>query len=253
MACQQNQTSEAEVNSAEKELPLAAEPKKELTQAEALLAGAVHAHGGVKYDEAHFGFTFREKKYTFHNKGKAYEYSVSSIQEDQELIDVLANNSFKRTLNGVEVELNPEDQGKYSEALNSVIYFATLPHKLQDPAVKLSYNGTVSIAGKMYEILEVSFGQEGGGNDFDDEYLYWINAETHTMDYFAYNYTVNDGGVRFRSAYNPRRVGGVLFQDYVNYEAPLGTPLANLPALFEKEELKKLSVIETQNVKNLTN
>ena len=67
----------------------------------------------------------------------------------------------------------------------------------------------------------------------------------------AYSYSVNDGGVRFRSAYNPRTIDGIRFQDYINWEAPVGTPLKDLPALFEKDKLKELSRIETVDVRNL--
>jgi hypothetical protein len=38
--------------------------------------------------------------------------------------------------------------------------------------------------------------------DFDDEYMYWIK-DTRKVDYLAYSYHVNDGGVRFRAAFNP--------------------------------------------------
>jgi hypothetical protein len=54
----------------------------------------------------------------------------------------------------------------------------------------------------------------------DDELHYWINKDTHKIDYLAYSCQVNDGGVRFRSAFNTR-VAGVTFQDYINYEAQL--------------------------------
>ena len=62
---------------------------------------------------------------------------------------------------------------------------------------------------------------------------------------------MNGGGVRFRSAYNSRNVGGIIFQDYVNYKAEMGTPLGDLPKLFEQGRLKELSKIDTENVINL--
>ena len=70
------------------------------------------------------------------------------------------------------------------------------------------------------------------------------------MNYMAYSYHTNDGGVRFRSAYNPRTVDGIRFQDYVNWEAPIGTPLEELPKLYENGQLKELSKIETEAVQN---
>jgi hypothetical protein len=49
-----------------------------------------------------------------------------------------------------------------------------------------------------------NFGQDGGGKDFDDEFHYWINKQTHKIDYLAYNYQNDDGGVRFRICFNTR-------------------------------------------------
>ena len=99
-----------------------------------------------------------------------------------------------------------------------------------------------------YDVIEVTFKQEGGGKDFEDQYYYWINKKSHTMDYLAYNYKVNGGGVRFRSSYNRRNVGGIIFQDYINYKAEVGTPLKDLPTLYENDKLKEVSRIDTENV-----
>ena len=146
--------------------------------------------------------------------------------------------------------LSTEDAGKYGEALNSVIYFATLPHKLQDASVHKTFVEETTIKGKKYDVIQVTFGQDGGGKDFDDEFHYWINKQTHKIDYLAYNYRTNDGGVRFRSAFNTRVIDGLTFQDYINYEAPLETDLKDLPKLYEQGKLKEVSQILTENVVN---
>ncbi len=44
---------------------------------------------------------------------------------------------------------------------------------------------------------------------------------------------------------------GIRWQDYINYEAPLGTKLSDLPAMFGKGELKELSKIELTNIESL--
>jgi len=62
---------------------------------------------------------------------------------------------------------------------------------------------------------------------------------------------VNKGGVRFRSAYNRRVIDGIIFQDFINYKAKIGTPLFDLPSLYEKGELEELSRIETKDIQNL--
>ena len=219
-----------------------------LTQAEMNLQKAIKAHGGKKYQTAHYTFTFRDKNYTFKNNNDQFRYSVRSKKNGKEIVDILENGILKRKVNGVAIELSEKEKNRYSSGLNSVIYFATLPYKLQDKAVKKSYQGTTTIKGKAYEILEIRFEQEGGGRDHDDVFHYWINQKSNVIDYLAYNYQVSGGGVRFRSAYNSRNVGGIIFQDYVNYKAEVGTPLADLPKLFEQGKLKELSRIETENV-----
>lgn len=156
-----------------------------------------------------------------------------------------------RFVNDINQNLAPSDQTKYSGGINSVIYFATLPNKLQDAAVNKTYRGTTSIKEIAYDILEITFDQEGGGKDYDDTYLYWINKENYLIDYLAYNYSVGKGGVRFRSAFNKRNVDGIIFQDYINFKAKVGTPLRDLPKLYESEQLEKLSVILTENIVNL--
>lgn len=219
-----------------------------MDKADSLVVKTIAAHGGELYDTAHYGFRFREKNYTFRNQTGSYTYTVTGQKEGKEIRDVLENGTLTRTINGKETELSSKDVVKYTEALNSVIYFATLPYKLNDAAVKKSYEGRTTIKNQDYEVLSITFDQEGGGNDHDDKFMYWIHSDTNTVDYLAYSYETNDGGVRFRSAYNPRTVGGIRFQDYINYEAPLGTPLNELPDLYENGELKEFSKIETEDV-----
>ena len=219
--------------------------------AEKLLAQTLEAHGGDKYDVASYEFVFRDNKYTFKNSGKGYEYTVNKVVEDQDVFDRIENDNFTRKVNGSVLDLSEEDRIKFAASLNSVIYFATLPYKLQDPAVNLALGEDVAIKNQDYKVLEVTFQAEGGGTDHDDEFSYWINKDTKRIDYLAYNYKVNKGGVRFRSAFNTRVVDGIVFQDYINYKAEVGTPLNKLPALYEKDMLEQLSIIATENVKAL--
>ena len=226
---------------------------KSPTKGEEITFSAIDAHGGERYENAYFLFTFRDKKYTFENAGKAYEYTRSYEKNDQTIFEVLNNEGFSRSIDGKEVTLNEKQIAGGSESLNSVIYFATLPHKLLDKAVNKKYIGETTIKDEPYHIIEVTFNQEGGGSDYEDNYHYWINKNTNIVDYFAYDYQVNNGGVRFRSAYNGRVVGGILFQDYINYKAEVGTALIDLPKLWEEGKLKELSRIETEDVKELRN
>ena len=220
-------------------------------EAASLLQSTIDAHGGIKYETAHYAFVFRNKNYTFHNNHGKYTYTLSQEKNGVGYHNILTNDSFTRTQNGVQQALTQKQITAYTEGVNSVVYFATLPHKLNDPAVNVSHEGTTTISNKKYQVMKVTFDEEGGGRDFEDNYYYWINDSTKLIDFLAYDYKVNGGGVRFREAYNPRRVDGILFQDYINYKAPVGTALSSLPQMWERKELKELSRIDTESVRGL--
>jgi len=79
--------------------------------------------------------------------------------------------------------------------------------------------------------------------------MYWINKTDFTVDYLAYNYHVNEGGTRFREAYNIREVEGIRFADYNNYEpAEKFPPLQSLDSLYTSGSLSLLSKIELEDV-----
>ncbi len=235
-----------------KETVVVEKKEEKLTKSDSIINGAIKAHGGDLYDKASYKFIFRKRQYSFTNNGASYKYSIERTEKDKQIVDILENGTITRTIDGVKTELNDRDKARYSESLNSVIYFATLPYKLNDKAVNKKYKGEIEIKNQNYYVVEITFKKEGGGKDFDDEFHYWVNTNTNTIDYLAYNYRVNKGGVRFRSAYNRRNVEGVIFQDYINFKAEVGTPLAKLPELYEKGELKELSRIETENVVSLS-
>ena len=220
-------------------------------QAESIIQKTIDAHGGALYETAHYEFVFRKKKYTFKNDHDLFSYSVTSEKDGNQINDVLDNEGFRRLMNEEIMTLTDKASKRYSSALNSVIYFATLPHKLKDKAVNKKYMGATTIKKKNYHVVAITFEEEGGGEDHDDTFYYWINKENNIIDYLAYNYKVNNGGVRFRSAYNTRNVDGIIFQDYINYKAAVGTPLKELPGLWEQNALEELSRIETENVKRL--
>ncbi len=231
----------------EKDVAILTSSDQEYSKADKIILAAIEAHGGALYDQADYSFIFRKKEYRFINNGDQYTYSV---KQNKEIFDFITNGNFERYINEEPVELSQKKSDKYAEALNSVIYFATLPHKLRDAAVNKKFIESTAIKGMNYDVIKITFNQEGGGKDHDDEFHYWINQKTKKIDYLAYNYTVNGGGVRFRSAYNQRVVDGITFQDYINWKAPLGTPLKDLPSLYEQDKLKELSRIINENITN---
>ena len=225
--------------------------KKTLSKDKEIIKRAIAAHGDEVYNQSHFSYDFRDKSYSFKHDNGFFEYTRTTQQGDSTIVDITSNEGFKRLINDVEQNLSEEDAVKYSGSVVSVNYFALLPYKLEDEAIISEHREEISIGGKDYHVIKIAFKEENGGEDHDDIYYYWINKESNFVDYLAYSYPINGGGVRFRSAYNGRRVGGIYFQDYVNYKAPYETPLEQLPQMFENGELEKLSIIELKNIERL--
>lgn len=212
---------------------------------------AIKSHGFNQLIDKEVSFTFRKKQYAVQRNNDQYVYKRAYTDSTGNVEDVLVNSSdLRHKLNAETVQLTEKQEFKIKEAVNSVLYFFQLPLGLNDQAVNKQHIGSDEIKGKQYHLIKVTFRQEGGGTDFQDEYLYWIGTEDYNIDYLAYNYIVNGGGVRFREAINRRTVSGMVFQDYVNYKpADKKTPLEDLSRLFEEGQLKELSRIISQDIK----
>lgn len=218
--------------------------------AQSIIDEAIEAHGGEKYNKLDVEFDFRQIHYTIKTNGNEYQYERHQTDSSGvKTVDILTNDSFERMVNGEVVSVPDTMAAKYSSSVNSVAYFFLLPAPLNDAAVNKKLLADVTIKGQNYHQVEVTFAQEGGGEDFQDRYIYWINQETKTLDYLAYSYEVEGGGVRFREAYNVRTENDLRFCDYRNYGfEDTKTPLEELPSLFEAGTLPLLSSIENENV-----
>jgi Family of unknown function (DUF6503) len=219
-------------------------------KAQQIIDNAIEAHGGKNYENLNLEFDFRKRHYRAEKRSEFFHYEKNyTDKSDKEVHDILNNESFSRTIDGEPADLTEKQIAGYSNSLNSVIYFVLLPYLLNDPAVTKNYIGEETINGTDYYKIKVTFKQDGGGKDFDDEYLYWINKKTNTMDYLAYNYQVSGGGARFRSAYNIRTVKGIRFADYINYKPLEKTMDINtFGDLFQNGGLEELSKIVTENI-----
>lgn len=222
--------------------------RQELT-AQQIVDKAIETACSGNCEQASMDFTFRDRCYVSERSGGDYTFKRITSDSTGVTEDVLTNSGFTRHKNNIKIVVADTMKTKYSNSINSVLYFAQLPFGLNAPAVKKELLGEASIKGKTYYEIGVSFTEEGGGTDFDDTFVYWIHKENYIVDYLAYQYAVDGGGIRFREAYNPRIVNGIRFVDYNNYKPEtLDIPLTELDAQFEKGVLKLLSKIETESV-----
>lgn len=211
---------------------------------------AIAAHGGPYVENSRIEFDFRDRHYVSERRGGQFTYErIWQDSSGDHYRDVLSNEGLYREINDERVQLSAKDSAAYANSVNSVLYFALLPYYLNDPAVRKTYLGRTRIKGREYHEVKVTFKREGGGKDYEDEFVYWFATDDYTMDYLAYNYLTDGGGARFREAYNVRNVAGIRFADYVNYQPIPDTKEVEIfDKLFNEGALRELSRIESANV-----
>lgn len=223
--------------------------KNPVLTAQMVIDSSIVVSGGDLYGNTFRSFTFRDRNYISENGNDPQVLKRVLKNDTATILDVRTNQKFERYINDSLVQLHDTIAAKYANSVNSVHYFAELPNGLNDPAVKKELLGEVIVKGQKYHKIKVTFDQANGGDDFDDTYVYWFNAETWKPDYLAYEFHVNGGGMRLREAYNERYVNGIRFVDYNNYKTKdMETSILKIDSLFEKGGLKFLSKIELKDI-----
>jgi hypothetical protein len=224
--------------------------EKQIPNAQNIVDKAIEVSGGENYNNFELEFDFRDKHYRLVRNQGSYTYERQFVDSLNTIKDELSNSGFKRYIDNELTAVADSMAVKYTSSVNSVHYFIQLPFGLNDAAVNKAYIDLVTINNQKYHKLKVTFNQEGGGEDYEDVFVYWINVENFKTEYIAYSYAEDDGlGLRFREAYNERYINGLRFVDYKNYKPESSNAdVLNLDVLFEANKLKLLSKIENENI-----
>lgn len=221
-----------------------------MLDAQKVVDKAIAKAGGDRFYGSKIEFDFRDKTYCAVRTEDDFRLERQIFEDSVVTTDILSNSYFLRLRNEKQVLLADSTRTKLSNAINSVHYFSVLPYGLNDPAANKAYLGKVSIKGKEYHKIKVYFDEKGGGTDFEDVFIYWISTKSYHVDYLAYEFHVDGGGMRFREAYNQRYVNGIRFVDYRNYKPrDVSYKISEMDRAFEDSELELLSNIELENVK----
>ncbi|WP_224490337.1 DUF6503 family protein [Robertkochia flava] len=218
--------------------------------ADEIVEKAMEQAGADQFDGKEIRFDFRDKHYRSYRKDGRYLLERSFQKDSMEIRDVLTNDGFERFSNDSLIAVADSMAVRYSNSVNSVHYFAYLPYGLNAQAVNKELLGKVRVNDKPYYKVKVWFDEQGGGSDYEDVFLYWIGQEDFQIDYLAYEYHTNGGGIRFREAFNRRNIDGIDFVDYRNYKpAAQKATLFTLDSLYMNDGLELLSLIELKDVK----
>jgi hypothetical protein len=214
------------------------------------IGDAIERHGGEVFRDMDVTFTFRGAWFRVVQDGGRFRYERHLVgPRGEEVVESLSNEGTHRIVDGSPVPLDEADRARVETAVNSVVYFGFLPFRLQDPAVVLRDLGEVMVHDRPYRKLEVTFRQDGGGDDWEDRFVYWFHRDDRTLDYLAYRYHRDGGGTRFRRAVNRREVGGLLLQDYENYAGIQEVEdIADYDRLMERGLLRLVSVVEMEDL-----
>lgn len=215
-------------------------------KAQQIVDRAIALHGGDLYKQSKVSFTFRTKRHTVEQNDHSYVYDRVFEEDGNKVRDVLDNGDFKRYVNGKESAGFSRTMARAFEDVNAVTYFAMLPYKLNDGAVVKEYVGVVTIKGRAYDKIKVTFEGEGSGDSPDNIFYYWFDQESGFMHYLAYN----KGGNRFRAPFNQRIIEGIRFADYINYSGGDydKRDISEYDKLYDQDKLKELSRIILENV-----
>ena len=217
--------------------------------ADGIIDKAIEVSGGVVFNNSTIDFDFRNRHYKAIRNNGLFEFEREFQDALGTFKDVLSNSGYERFLNNEPYQVHDTMSVKYTRSVNSVHYFSILPYGLNDESVNKTYLETVTIKDQEYHKIKVTFSENGGGEDYDDVFLYYINTNSSKLDYFSYLYYVDGGGIRFREAYNERYVNGLRFVDYKNFKPEQEDADLNiLDSLYQIEELKLLSKIELENI-----
>ena len=228
------------------------EKHKSESEVDQLFAHVKQKHGSGQIDKRNVSFTFRDHDYIQKiEDGRTIKFRI--YKDSNEVIEdkwIRSETFFERKINGEKVELSDSLKEVYQSSINSVFYFSFLPLFLSDNAVNAEIIDTVNIGTEPYCKIKITFDEEEGGEDFEDIYLYWIHMNNKTLDYLAYQYFTNDGGIRFRKAYNRRTIGGITFQDYMNYKPKdPELPFMEIDEAYNRREIIEVSKIVNENIK----
>jgi hypothetical protein len=162
-------------------------------------------------------FSFRGTPYRLWLDGRRSVYTRQVRDGHTVRTDRLEGDAFTATVHGAPIPLSPDKEGALRRSLNSVAYFALLPRPLQDDAVIATSLGVTTLGGKPWHTVDVRFREQGGGDDHDDVFRYWIDPATHRLGYLAYTFATGEGGVRVRRAVGAHEIDGVVLLDWVNH------------------------------------
>ena len=217
-----------------------------------IVTRAIEHHGGEAYRGSETELDVCSKSGCFHVvarvDGDRFAYTVSGKSDDPRREVRWSNDVLEVRENGAAVAIEPGKEQRYRDWAMARVYFCFLPYRLDDPSVIQHDRGLIEWDGRRLHKVKVTF-EPGTSTDAGDEYLYWFDPETARLEYFAYSYDDDGGGLRFRRAVRHRRVGGLLFFDQENLgvEGP-GLSVEAIDPAYVQSRMRHISTVRLEAI-----
>lgn len=222
-----------------------------------ILLKAIEHHGGDLYESTESSFDIASRSGTFRvevrRDGGLYRHVVETDTDEGLRRVVATNDTVELTVGGQPREIDEDEVQRWRDHVSARIWFPFLPYGLAGDGVytqDLGLESWPAAEGRARELhkVKVTF-QPGSSTDADDEYLFWFDPETGRLEQLAYSF---DGGLRFRTAKNFRRVGGILFADHENhgldYEDGESGSVDQITPAFVESAMEPISTVEMRDV-----
>lgn len=197
-------------------VPLSATVHKRLD----IVDESIAFHGGETYQRSSTRMTMCSKSgcYDLGSKidGGLFELEVEGPVAGHRRRARITNDTVEAWQDGMALQLDSADERSIRNWVMARIYFVFLPFRLNDPSVFKEDQGSEVWQGVSLNRVKISFAP-GSSSGADDEFLFWFDPESGRLEQYAYSFAGNPGGLRFRRAFNHRRVGEILFFDQENW------------------------------------
>lgn len=213
---------------------------------------AIEQHGGELYRRSETGLDLCSLSGCFRVRaridGGLYEYEVRGEVRGVERRVLVSNQRAERWDAGAPVALDAEGERRERDFADARVYFPFLPFRLNDPGVYKQDLGLEEWGGRRLHKVRVTF-EPGSSTAAEDQYLYWFDPESGRLEQFAYSFSGDPGGLRFRRGHDYRRIGGLLFFDQENLGIDeAGLSVDQVTPAFVAERMRKVSDVELRGI-----
>lgn len=208
---------------------------------------SIEYHGGSVYGGSETRLRLCSKSGCFRivsrTEGGFFDHDVSSDSGGRRVR--VTNEAVETWGNGVPEPIAGDQEQHWRDWVSQRVYFPFLPYHLNDDSVYKEDLGMVEWNGKPFHLVKVRF-EERSSSSASSEYLLWFAPDTARLEQYAYSF---EGGLRFRVAFNFRRVGGILFSDNENHGIDgRGLTVDLIDESYVENEMTHISTVRLEDI-----